>query len=141
MPGSAFDTNIFAYAAGIGESLADRAKVALAEDLLTGAIDQGDFVVPAQVCLEFYHVLVRKRGLDAAEAAAVVGEYTQGALIAPTDHVSLQSAFELARRHHLQIYDAVVLAAAVRGGCDILYSEDMQDGFEWEGVRIVNPFA
>jgi predicted nucleic acid-binding protein len=53
----------------------------------------------------------------------------------------LELAFELADRHRLQTYDSVIVASAARAGCAILFSEDMQHGFEWQGVTIVNPFA
>ncbi len=50
-------------------------------------------------------------------------------------------AVELAGAHQLAIWDAVVLAAAAQASCDILLTEDLQDGFHWRGVTVVNPFA
>lgn len=141
MPVSAFDTNIFAYAAGIGETLADKPKVALAGALLAQVMVSEPLVVPVQVCLEFHHLLIRKKRLPPIEAAALLREYTDGALIVPSDFAVLENAFDLAQTHQLQTYDAVILAAAAHAGCELLFSEDMQHGFEWEGVRIVNPFA
>ena len=98
-------------------------------------------VVPIQVCFELHHLLVRKRGLAPRTAAELVRDLTDGAVIVPSDLAVLEAAFDLVGHHGLQTYDAVILASAARAGCDILYSEDMQDGFEWQGVRIVNPFA
>lgn len=138
---SAFDTNVLAYAAGLGVSPADRSKVALAAALLIDATAEESLVVPVQVCLEFHHVLVRKGGMSQGDAARMVEACIEGALTVPTDLAVAQAAFELTERHRLQTYDAVILAAAARARCEILFCEDMQDGFEWEGVRIVNPFA
>lgn len=138
---AAVDTNVLAYAVGIGRTVADRAKLAIADALLAEVIDEGPLVVPVQVCMELHHLLMRKRGLDAGQAAEIVRDYTAGVVLVATDIAVLEAAFDLASRHRLQTYDAVILAAAARAGCDVLYSEDMQDGFEWEGVRIVNPFA
>jgi predicted nucleic acid-binding protein len=59
----------------------------------------------------------------------------------PTDEAVFDAALELASHHHFQIYDAIILAAAVQVRCDLLLSEDMQDGFAWRGVTIANPFA
>lgn len=137
---SAFDTNVFLYAAGLGESPADRRKVGMAIDLVAHTMAEASLVVPAQVCLEFHHVLIRKGSVDSAEAERIIGEYTEGALIVPTDFDLAKTAFGLALRHGLQTYDAAILAAAARANCDILYSEDLQHGFEWQGVQIVNPF-
>jgi predicted nucleic acid-binding protein len=141
LPLSAFDTNALAYAVGLGESPSDRSKVALAAALLIDVTAEGSLVIPAQVCLEFHHILVRKGGMTYEGAAGMVEACIESALIVPTDLGIAQAAFELAGRHKLQTYDAVVLAAAARARCAILFSEDMQHGFEWEGVRVINPFA
>jgi predicted nucleic acid-binding protein len=37
-------------------------------------------------------------------------------------------------------YESLILASAIHGGCEILYSEDFQDGQRVRGVQIVNPF-
>jgi predicted nucleic acid-binding protein len=37
--------------------------------------------------------------------------------------------------------DALIVEAALRGGADLLLSEDMQDGRIVEGMRIENPFT
>jgi predicted nucleic acid-binding protein len=48
---------------------------------------------------------------------------------------------ELARDHKLPVYDALIVAAAIEAGCDTIYSEDLQAGPGFGGVRIINPFA
>ncbi|HEV2396631.1 MAG TPA: hypothetical protein VGS27_06805 [Candidatus Sulfotelmatobacter sp.] len=35
----------------------------------------------------------------------------------------------------------MILSAAAAGSCRLLLSEDLQDGFTWNGVTVVNPFA
>ena len=121
--------------------MSDKPKAALAAALIAEIAVTGPFVVPVQVCLELHHMLVRKRSLKRSEAAAVVDELVAGAMLIASDQTVLAAAFKLAVRHQLQTYDAVILAAAARAGCDILYSEDMQHGFEWSGVQVINPFA
>jgi predicted nucleic acid-binding protein len=51
------------------------------------------------------------------------------------------AAADLAVNHQLGIWDAVILCAAAEAGCRLLLSEDMQDGFIWQGVTVTNPFA
>ena len=47
----------------------------------------------------------------------------------------------LAERHGFAIFDSMIVAAALRSGCDTLYSEDMHHGLLVEdGLRIMNPF-
>ena len=51
------------------------------------------------------------------------------------------AAADLAADHQLGIWDAVILSAASQSGCRLLLSEDLQEGFTWAGVTVVNPFA
>jgi predicted nucleic acid-binding protein len=53
----------------------------------------------------------------------------------------MTAAADLATDRHFAIWDAVILAAASQGGCRYLLSEDLQDGFTWGGVTVLNPFA
>lgn len=54
---------------------------------------------------------------------------------------AFDAATTLAADHGLTIWDAVILAVAAEAECRLLLSEDMQHGFLWRGVTIVNPFA
>jgi predicted nucleic acid-binding protein len=58
-----------------------------------------------------------------------------------TSQAVLSSAIELAVRHRLRIWDAVIFSAAAEAQCRLLLSEDRQEGFTWNGVTVVNPFA
>jgi predicted nucleic acid-binding protein len=51
------------------------------------------------------------------------------------------TATSLASQNRLSIWDAVILAATADAKCNILMSEDFQDGFVWQGVTVCNPFA
>ena len=96
--------------------------------------------VAALTLLELYHVLSRRSGLSGSEIEARLARLRKNVAITLTDEAVIDQAFELANRHKLQIYDAFILAAAATAGCDTLYSEDMQNGFVWRGVEVVNPF-
>jgi predicted nucleic acid-binding protein len=49
-------------------------------------------------------------------------------------------ARDIAERHNLQFYDSLLLASALEAGCARFVSEDMQDGFVVDGLRVENPF-
>ena len=51
-----------------------------------------------------------------------------------------QAALAISERYGYRVYDALVIAAALEASCKILYSEDMQDSQEIEGLTIRNPF-
>ena len=50
------------------------------------------------------------------------------------------TAQEIARDHGFGFYDALIVAAALGAGCNMLLSEDLQDGRVFGATRIVNPF-
>lgn len=52
----------------------------------------------------------------------------------------MRTASELVRLHHLQTFDAIIIAASEEAGASVLLSEDMQDGRVVAGLRILNPF-
>ena len=53
-----------------------------------------------------------------------------------------QTGIALAERYRLQVYDGMILAAALEAGCETLYSEDMHDGLVIEErLTIRNPFT
>ena len=41
----------------------------------------------------------------------------------------------------LSHWDSLLLAACLEAGVETLYSEDLQDGANYDSVRVVNPFA
>jgi predicted nucleic acid-binding protein len=52
------------------------------------------------------------------------------------------AALRIAARHSYNIYDALVIGAALEAGCATLYSEVLNDGQTIEGqLTIRNPFA
>lgn len=59
----------------------------------------------------------------------------------PTTAKVIAAAAQLSITHKLSIWDSVVLAAANEAGCRLVISEDLQDGFIWQGLTVVNPFA
>lgn len=53
----------------------------------------------------------------------------------------IEAAWRLADRYGFSWWDAQIVAAARRGNCPMLLSEDLQHGIDVEGTRIINPFA
>jgi predicted nucleic acid-binding protein len=86
-------------------------------------------------------VLVRKAGRSAAEARTSAVAWATTFPTANTTRSALVAAAEFAAAHRLGIWDSVMLAVAAENGCGLLLSEDLQDGFSWGGLRVVNPFA
>ena len=51
------------------------------------------------------------------------------------------AAVDLNRLDAISFWDALIIRAAEQGGCETLYSEDLQAGRRFGPVRVVNPFA
>jgi predicted nucleic acid-binding protein len=132
----ALDTNVLAYAEGVND--ADRHAKALT---LIAALPEGSVVVPVQVLGELFRVLTGKLKRSGADARAAILSWRDAMPILNTTDQALLAAMDLVADHGLQIWDALILAVAADGRCRLLLSEDLQDGFTWRGVTVVNPFA
>ena len=55
------------------------------------------------------------------------------------DHIL--PAIDLTRLHSISFWDALIVQAAKAANCSILYTEDLQPGSVFEGLRIINPFV
>ena len=118
----------------------DAEKRDIALDLVR-RLPQEAAVIPVQVLGELFNVLVRKAGRSRAAARdALLGWRDTFATTETTPQVMLTAA-DLATDHSFGIWDAVILAAVSQAGCRLLLSEDLQDGFTWGGITVVNPFA
>jgi predicted nucleic acid-binding protein len=132
----ALDTNVLVYAEGVN----DPVRQARALDLIA-ALPEGAAIVPVQVLGELFRVLTAKVRRPAAEARAAVLSWRDALPVHDTTDQALLSAMDLVADHGLQIWDALILAVAADARCRLLLSEDLQDGFTWRGVTVVNPFA
>jgi predicted nucleic acid-binding protein len=138
MTGRTFlDSNVLVYS--VDESPAEQAKHARAVELLSRQAE--DLVVSTQVLQEFYVVTTRKLKHPLSEeraARAVRG-------IAKLDVVGVDvplvlAAVDTSRAAMISLWDALIIEAANRAGCDRVLSEDLNAGQVMHGVRIENPF-
>jgi len=52
----------------------------------------------------------------------------------------LEDALSIKSRYQLSYWDSAIIAAARALDCTEVLSEDMNDGQEYGGVKVVNPF-
>jgi predicted nucleic acid-binding protein len=131
----ALDTNIMAYAEGID----DERMQAIVVDLLL-KLPSGDTILPVQTLGELFNVLVRKGGRSRDAARAAVLKWRDGFQVIETSAAIMLAAADLAVDHQLNIWDSVILSAAAQAGCRLLLSQDLQNGFTWNGVTVTDPF-
>jgi predicted nucleic acid-binding protein len=99
-------------------------------------------VLSVQVLNEFVAVARRKLNKTWQEirrALAILRVFcAEPAPLTVTIH---ESALQIAERYQYSIYDGTIIATALEAGCNMLYSEDLQDGQVIESsLTIRNPF-
>jgi predicted nucleic acid-binding protein len=132
---SFFDTNVLVYA----DDQSALAKQQRAVDLVAEHRREGTGVVSLQVLQEYFVTVTRKLKVDARVARRKVELLAEFDVAAP-DVADVLAAIDLHRLHGFSFWDALVVRAAGQAGCRILLSEDLQEGQEIDGVRVVNPF-
>lgn len=133
-----FDTNILLYAR-LGDD-PEKQRRAMEVMICLSASDRG--YISTQVLAEMFDTLVRRLGVESRFA---VLEHVHG--VAEAYHVlgtelrASLAAAELAARHGLRIYDAMIWATACSAGIPLVLSEDFTHRRVIEGVTFLNPFA
>jgi len=131
------DTNILVYA----EDRDAKGKHEVARDLIVELWNSREGVLSVQVLQEFYVTVTRKlkKPMSAARALDVVREYLSWPVIENTGAL-LVDAVGLQQKAQLSFWDAMVVQAAINGGCDKLYTEELNAGQRLGSVLVVNPF-
>src|ERR1700733_3067145 len=132
------DTNIFVYTFDIKAS----ATATKALQLIREAVDTGKGIVSYQVVQEFFNVAFRRftEPMTVAEAEQYLITVFRPLLAIHSSPAIYVEALRIAGKHRFAWYDSIILAAALEGNCDTLYTEDFQHGQTIEGLRIKNPF-
>ena len=131
------DTNVLVYA----WDEADPAKKQQALAALDPNVDD-DLVLSTQVLSEFYVVVTRPgRALMSSEEAARIIERFALSGVEPIDADLVLRAHRIHRDHAVSYWDALIVAAASRAGCERVLTEDLSAGTSIDGVRVQNPFT
>lgn len=130
------DSNILVYTDDLDEPERQQRALALVEE----ARISGTGVVSTQVLQEYFVATTRKLGVNAEIAARKLHLFARLGVVV-IDVPDIEAAVDLQRLHRLSFWDALIVRAAQRGGCEMLYTEDLQHGALLAGVRIENPFS
>jgi predicted nucleic acid-binding protein len=130
------DTNIWIYR----HDVRDPQKQLVAKNLISSI---GPLVLPWQVGCEFIAASrkLAPLGFDEAKAWAALGQMQAMATVVLMPVPQLwQDAQSLQGRHSLSFWDALLIAACIHGGVQVLYTEDMGAPRQIDGLSLVNPF-
>ena len=130
------DTNVLLYATSKAPEEAARAERALE------ILDEADCALSVQVLQEFYVQstrLSRAERLDHRQAVSLIDSWCRFPVQEMTLAI-LHAALGCKERYQIGYGDAVIVEAARAAGCREVLSEDLQDGQDYGGVRVVSPF-
>jgi predicted nucleic acid-binding protein len=131
------DTNILVYAHDVTAG----GKHALARSLVEEMWDTREGCLSVQVLQEFFVTTTRKipKPLDASAAARIIDDLAHWHVHVPAA-VDVLAAIDIHERTGASFRDSMILRSAKELGCQVLHSEDLNPGQEYEGVLLRNPF-
>ncbi len=130
------DTNVLLYAVSKAPEEQRKARIALE------ILQADDLAVSVQVLQEFYAQATRPTKADRLEhdqAASLIEAFLRFP-VQETTVALVQAALVAKERFRISYWDAAIVEAARSLSCDLLLSEDLNDGQDYAGVRVENPF-
>lgn len=134
MSGKRFvDTNVLLYALMEG----DNEKSLRAKSVLTGS----DQIISIQVINELAFNLLKKSNINESVLSDIIKSLFEDFEVVVIDKQIVLHASELRQKFSFSFWDSLIVSSAIKSGCDILFSEDMQHGLTiYKQMQIVNPF-
>ena len=131
------DTNILVYA----YDFSDPAKQRVAQEIVRKALT-GEVLLSAQVLAEFAATLLHKLSPPAKpnEVNGILDALEPIRVILP-DAVLVRRALQAHEEYGVHFYDGMIIAAAERGGCSRIWSEDLNAGQAYFGIVVEDPFS
>ena len=129
------DTNILIYA------FDKQAKMRheLAVNMLEKAMSL-NCILTLQALSEFFYACTRKGIMPIREALDQIKDWQTLFPVAVAKPNTLNRAIVWVERYQLGFWDAMLLETARSAGASVIFTEDLQDGQEIEGIKIMNPF-
>ena len=129
------DTNVWVYA--LTEQ--DHAKKRIAAELISKTYLEDAICVNAQVLKEFANFAFKRTRKSADEINAMLKKMSSYSFVPDTKELVMQ-AVALKERYDVGFYDSLMLSAANKAKCDVIYTEDLNSGQKYGAVTAVNPF-
>ena len=132
-----FDSNILVYMQDVEEPQ----KQQISRSLFFECVADNSAFISTQCLQEFYNVVAKKKKLEAKSAKQTIHELSKSLPVIQITPVMIENAIDISVETQFSFWDSLILSAAKSADCNILYSEDLNDGQIIRGVTIKNPFA
>ncbi len=127
------DTNVLIYAYSDTELEKKKKVLSL---LITESI-----AISTQVVNEFIWVMNRKFNVDFGSLKFIINNIFDLYKVCIINHSAVLKAIDLSKRLNFSYWDSLMLAAVLELGCNVFYTEDLQDGQNIDNqIIVINPF-
>ena len=130
------DTNVIVY---LFDETNDH-KREQAVRLVQESLENETGCISYQVVQETINVITKKLNATPEKARKILDDTLMPLWRVNPTRTLYQRSLNLQTRYHFSFYDSLIVAAALEAGCKNLFSEDLQDGQQIEGLTITNPF-
>ena len=132
------DTNIFVYTFGSS----NREKQKLSKDIVRQALENSTGIISYQVIQEFLNVSTKKfkSPLTLADSQRYLNVILEPLCEIFSSIELYHQALDIMERWQYSFYDSLIISAALKADCNIIYSEDLQHSQKIQNVTIINPF-
>ncbi len=136
MSGTSFlDTNVLAYT----DDRREPEKQQRALELLERLRREGSGVLSTQILQEYFVTATRKLGVPVEVARRKIELFSRMELVV-VGRDDILGAIDLHAEHQTSFWDALLVRTAIRSGCSVLYTEDLQHGRRYGETTVINPF-
>jgi predicted nucleic acid-binding protein len=129
------DTNIWVYSL----DSKDQEKRNHARQILRKIVDAHQPVLSTQVIQEFYVVATAKLGADLLGVKNIIHNFHNMEIV-NIDLELVEEASDISILSKLSFWDSLIIAAAEKAKCEHIFSEDLNSGQTYRGVKVLNPF-
>jgi len=129
-----FDTNILIYLYADNE----QEKQAVCKEIINNA---DECVVSTQILNEINNVMIKKWKMSVETIKTLQEDIRRISEVVYINEDTIDKAIDLNARYGFSYFDCLMLASALESGCNIIFTEDMNDGQIIDGtLKILNPF-
>lgn len=132
-----FDTNVLVYSLDLHDDKKRTRSLALIRECL----ENQSAVISTQVLQEFFTVAVKKLKIEPLIARKHLMYFSEKLDVVQVTTALMQDAADRMILNPISFWDSLIVSAAKAGRCEELYTEDLQSGRVWDGVKVMDPFV
>ncbi|MBN2105081.1 PIN domain-containing protein [bacterium] len=132
------DTNIFIYT--FDHSNVKKQKKS--REIIANALEKSNGIISYQVIQEFLNASTKKfkSPLSIADSQRYLSVILEPLCEVFSSIELYHQALDIMERCQYSFYDSLIISAALKAECQILYSEDLQHNQKIQNLKIINPF-